>query len=104
MSNQYIQEKVEEFEKKLGGFIATQSKRETQDKDNEWFRTILDATYTKAKLEVLEELARRVEGKRESINVHTVNIGNIESTFKDVAIDSTFTTILSEIAEMKKNV
>ena len=37
------EELVEEFEKRFGGFIATQGKRDKQDKDNEWFRTALKA-------------------------------------------------------------
>ena len=53
MNNQdFINKKVEEFEDRLGGVIATQSKREKQDKDNEWFRQTLQ----EQKQEILEEI------------------------------------------------
>lgn len=45
MTNPDIEKKVEEFEKRFGGFIATQSKREKQDKDNDWLCQALTEMY-----------------------------------------------------------
>lgn len=37
----FIEHKVDIFERRFGGFIATESKREKQDNDNDWLRKAL---------------------------------------------------------------
>lgn len=61
MTNPEIEKTVEEFERRVGGFIATESKRENQDKDNEWLRNKLqqygDARYNQGKAVAFDEEA-----------------------------------------------
>jgi hypothetical protein len=58
-----VDELEKEFEKRLGGFIATQSKREQQDKDNAWFRKALSKAYIAG----LEEAGRMAEKQKKAV-------------------------------------
>lgn len=46
-----LEAEVKNFEKRFGGFIATEGKRKKQDEDNEWFKVKLTQAYTLGKEE-----------------------------------------------------
>lgn len=106
MSNQYIEEKVG---KKLHGLLNQTVTRELTVMEYErvvdLIECLLSDTYTKAKLEVLEELARGMNGRKMKIHdtwqsTHDRDDDRFDP--EDLAFNQGIDSGLSEIVEMRK--